>query len=303
MMIMSSSARHTTQLTPLNFFILIGVIVAWGANFVMVKLGLEQIQPLTLCTLRFLLTSIPAIFFVPIPKKVWTQVISYGILTFALQFTLIFAAIASGVSPGIAALICQVQVFFSIFFACVFAKQSVSMWQIVGALIAFSGIGLIILHNSIDTNYIGIICLIGASLSWGLGNLISIKLHDINILSLVVWSSFIAFFPLAILAFVFETPLQTIQHADQLSATTFIAVAYIAYISTHFGYGCWAWLLNRHSTATIAPFALLCPIVAFIASASVFQETFNAWKIAATLLVMIGLSINLFSSRFICQKN
>lgn len=38
------------------------VAVVWGLNFLFVKLGLEEISPLLLCTLRFTLASIPAIF-------------------------------------------------------------------------------------------------------------------------------------------------------------------------------------------------------------------------------------------------
>lgn len=38
------------------------VVVIWGVNFLFVSFGLEEISPLLLCALRFLLASIPAIF-------------------------------------------------------------------------------------------------------------------------------------------------------------------------------------------------------------------------------------------------
>lgn len=43
------------------------VVVVWGLNFVVIKLGLHNMPPLMLAGLRFLLVAFPAIFSSPVP--------------------------------------------------------------------------------------------------------------------------------------------------------------------------------------------------------------------------------------------
>ena len=118
-------------------------------------------------------------------------------------------------------------------------------------------------------------------------------------IALVVWSSFVAFFPLVGLSFIFEDPLPIIFHPSELSWSAIIALAYVTYISTHFGYGCWSWLLSQYSMASIAPFALLCPIIALMFSTLMLGESFESWKMLATILVLAGLSLNILGKQLI----
>ncbi len=67
--------------------------------------------------------------------------------------------------------------------------------------------------------------------------------------------------------------------------------------NTMFGYGCWAWLLRRYPSATIAPTSLLVPVFGFGASALWLGEPLQGWKIGAAGLVMAGLAINLLWDR------
>lgn len=45
------------------------VVVVWGLNFVVIKVGLHNMPPLMLAGLRFMLVAFPAIFFVARPKS------------------------------------------------------------------------------------------------------------------------------------------------------------------------------------------------------------------------------------------
>lgn len=293
--------KHTPHLHPAltigSALLATCVALVWGFNFIMVKIGLAEIQPLTFCALRFFFASIPAIFFIKKPNTLWIYIIGYGLLTFAIQFALLFFGMSIGVSPGIAALIVQLQVFFAIFFAYILVNQPVSRWQILGALVSFSGIIVIGLHRGGNLPAVGFMVILLGALSWGVGSVIATKFKDINMIALVVWSSFVAFFPLLGLSFLFENPMPILLHPLSLSWSAIIALAYVTYVSTHFGYGCWSWLLSQYSMASIAPFALLCPIVALLCSTLMFDESFESWKILATVLVLAGLSLNIFGKR------
>lgn len=167
----------------------------------------------------------------------------------------------------------------------------------IGALISFSGIVLIALHHDATCSLLALTLLLSGALVWGLGNVISIKLKSVNMLSLVIWSSFIAILPTFGVACLFEQPLQALSHFNQLHLLTLLSLAYIAFLSTHFGYGAWSWLFSKHPIASIAPFALLSPIVAMLSSSLLLDEPFESWKIAAAFLVFLGLILNVFGQR------
>ena len=288
----------STSLPVTSLLLAILVSAVWGFNFIMVKTGLEQLPPITLCALRFFLSACPALFFVPKPKTRFMYVLGYGLVTFALQFTLLFAGIAAGVAPGTAALLSQLQVFFAMFLAWLLLRQPVSIWHMAGASIALAGIGILFAHHDNPFSLSGFFLIVLASLCWGLGNLISVKLKDVNMFSLIVWSSLIACVPLFILAFVLESPLPLLMHPGQLKGATLLALAYITYASTYFGYSCWSWLLSRHSLASISPFALLCPVVAMFSSALILDEPLETWKLLSAFLVLAGLFVNSLGQRF-----
>ncbi len=60
-------------------FLALLVVVVWGLNFVVIKVGLHHMPPLLLAGLRFLLVAFPAIFFVARPKVPLTLLLGYGL--------------------------------------------------------------------------------------------------------------------------------------------------------------------------------------------------------------------------------
>src|SRR3990167_3032984 len=210
--------RSSEAFMPINHLLLaLLIMVIWGCNFIFIKLSLLEIPPLLLCALRFFLASIPAIFFIKPPKAPAKMIILYGLLTFGLQFAMLFIGMQSGMTPGLASLLVQVQIFFSIFFAMVILSEIPTFWQIIGALVSFSGIGLVVSHIGGNVTLAGLILLMGAAASWGLGNLVTKKISHVNMIALVVWGSFVAAFPLLLSSLLFEGPsrvLYSIQHVS-----------------------------------------------------------------------------------------
>ncbi|WP_133140370.1 EamA family transporter [Legionella genomosp. 1] len=277
------------------------VVVVWGVNFLFVKLGLQEISPLMLCALRFGLASIPAIFFIRPPAIPLRSIISYGLITFALQFSFFFVGMYMGMTPGMASLIIQTQVFFSMLFAFLIIKEKPGIWQIIGALVSFIGIGMVALHFDSQVSLGGFLCLLGAAASWGLGNLIIKKGPKVNMMAVVVWGSFVAFIPMLILALAFDGIHSLGNTLNHLSWKGLGSLLYIVYVSTWVGYGLWNWLLSRYPIAVIVPYTLLVPVVGMISSSLFLDEPFQDWKIKAALFVLSGLVINILSIKLRSQ--
>lgn len=62
------------------------VVVIWGVNFVVIKVGLHGMPPLLLGALRFIFVVIPAIFFIPRPKIPLKGIVIYGLTISFAQF-------------------------------------------------------------------------------------------------------------------------------------------------------------------------------------------------------------------------
>lgn len=283
---------------PLHLFLACLVPIVWGLNFIFVKFALHDFPPLFLSTLRFFFSCFPVIFFLKKPAISWSLLIRYGVFMFGLQFAFLFMGLAVGTPPGLASLIAQLQVFFSMIFATLFFKERPTRWQILGACIAFLGMGIAGFNVEEHGSLLGFLLIIAAAISWGYGNMVTKRLStNVHLPSLIVWGSFVAFPPLLLLSFIIEGPATIIHSFYHVSWLTVFAVFYIVYLSTWFGYGVWSWLLHHYPVASIVPFTLLVPMVGMLGSSLIFHEPLQPWKLYAALCVVLGLSTHLFGSK------
>lgn len=289
-------------MSPLHILLILGVVAVWGFNFVVIKVGLDGFPPIFLCAARFFLTSIPAIFFIKKPKVPFKQVAMYGLVMFALQFTLLFTGMYVGIAPGLASLLLQVNVFISAILAYFIFHEKWNYGKVVGGLIAFSGIGLVACNLSGSVNPLGFSLIMAAAFFWSVGNVISKKMGKINMVSLVMWASLVAWPPLLLLSFFVEGPDKIFYSLHHLSWLSGGAVLYITYLSTLFGYATWSWLVHHHPIQTVSPFTLLIPIIAILSSVLVLDEPLQYWKIIAGALVITGVGINLFWAWMLKKK-
>lgn len=289
-----------------HLFIALLIVLVWGVNFIAIHIGLEVFPPFLLSTIRFALSALPWVFFLPRPKASLKLILGYGVFTFALQFGLLFSGIHLGLSPGLASLVLQVQMFFSMGLAALFFKDRPGVWKICGSLISFAGIGVVAVHADGSTSLIGLILTLLAALSWSVGNMFTKKVDAASPLALVVWGNLVALPFMALASLLLEGPAVIGDSFQHISLKTVIAVVYIVYVSTHVGYGAWGFLLKSYPTATVVPFTLLVPVVGFLSSAIALDEALLPWKITASVLVMTGLVFNLLEKQirgFIARKN
>src|SRR5438445_99407 len=85
------------------------VMAIWGGNFVVIKIGMDEVPPLFFGALRFLSASLPLLFFIKKPPVSWLIIISIGMALGVAKMAFMFVGINVGVSPGLASLILQTQ--------------------------------------------------------------------------------------------------------------------------------------------------------------------------------------------------
>lgn len=280
-----------------HLFLALVVVAVWGTNFVIIRLGLDYLPPLTFATLRFVFVAAPAVAFIARPAAPWRHMAAYGLLIGVGQFGLLFIAINGLISPGLASLVVQSQVFFTIGLSICLTGERVAPFQLVALALATSGIAVIAAHVDAATTLTGLLLTLAAAACWAMGNMVAKAAGRVDMVAYVAWSSLFAIPPLAALAFVFDGPQRI---ADSLAAApwqAWVAVIWQSTANSLFGYAAWGWLLARNPAASVTPMAMLVPVFGIGSSAALLGEALPAWKLIAGGLVLGGLTIGLFWPR------
>ena len=283
----------TSHLPLRHLAVTLAVVAVWGTNFVVIRLALDELPPLLLATLRFTLAFAPAAFFLPRPDVPWRYLAAYGLFIGVGQFGLLFIAMERNITPGLASVVVQMQVFFTIALFMWRNGERLQGFQWVALLLGICGIGVIMVHTGGDTTPLGVLLVLGAGLAWTAGNFASKLADPPNMLSFIVWSSLFSAVALFFLSLGLEGWSAMKAGVEGASLTAWTAVLWQSVGNTLFGYGVWAWLLQRHPAATVTPLALLVPVFGMTASALLLGEALPVWKLAAAALIISGLAVGI----------
>jgi O-acetylserine/cysteine efflux transporter len=286
-----------TTMTPADILTALCVVTIWGVNFVVIKIGLQDLPPVLFTALRFIFAALPLVFFIRRPQAPWMLVAAYGLFQFAFQFTLLFSGIQLGLPAGLASLVIQLQAFFTIGLAVLMLGERPRTVQLLGALVAMAGMVLVAFMLEGQATLIGFVLVVAAAVCWALANIVTKKIGQVNALSLVVWGSLAASPPLLLASWLMEGPAAWQLALHNFSTTTLFAVLFQSYPNTILGFGLWSMLMRRYAAATIAPYALLVPVAGMSSAALILGEPLQWWKVAAGALVLGGLALNQFGAR------
>lgn len=284
-----------------HLLLALAVVFVWGTNFVVIKWGLDEFPPFLLAALRFTLSAFPFILFIRRPKASWASLAAFGVFLGAGQFGLLFYAMRADVTPGLASLIMQSQVFFTIGLAMLLTRERLSGVQFAALLLAVSGIAVIGWHSthggaaSITPKGLGI--LLASAMFWAMANSVVRHAGKVDALAFIVWSSPFCLPVLFGLALAFEGPGAIGSSMRDATWAGWASVGWQSVGNMLFAFAAWNWLLARHPAATVTPMALLIPVFGMGASAIVLGEPLQGWKLAAAVLVIGGLALNLYAGK------
>ena len=275
----------------------LAVAVVWGVNFVVIDVGLETFPPLLFVALRFSLIAVPAVFFFKRPSVHWGWILAIGTFMSTGQFALLFVAMDAGMPAGLASLVLQLQVLFTIGLAAITLKERPTPKQVVGAVIAFTGMAVIATGRAEAVPLAALALSVGAAASWAIGNVCSRTAQAPDARAMLVWSSLVPPIPLALLSYLTEDRGE-IEHAlTSFDLGALLALGYVVVLATAFGFGVWTWLLKQYEAAKVVPFALAVPPFGIGSAWLLIDEQPNAAELTGAGLVLAGLAVTLVRYR------
>jgi len=273
------------------------VTFIWGINFSVIKLGLGTMDPFLLASLRFFLTAIPLVFFLPKPdvKIIWIAI--YGLLFGVGLWGMVNLGIRLGASAGVASLLLQLSAYFTIIFGYLFFAEKLNKFQLIAMLVSLSGLLILIFSNDESSNLFALLLVVVGALSMGLSNVMIKKLSPKYIFSFMAWSSLFSPIPLLLLAFLTNEQFSLTTALSSIDSWAIFSILFQVYITTLFAYWVWNKLLKKYPISTVAPISLLVPVFGFLGSAIIFNETLTAVKLVSSGLILLGLIIFVISNR------
>jgi O-acetylserine/cysteine efflux transporter len=280
------------------------IVTLWGFAFVPIKWALVEVPPFMLAALRFLFAAIPAVLLVAPPAMPWRVVAAYGFAIGVVQYGLMFLGMQLGMPAGLSSLVMQLQVYFTIALAVAFAGDRMHRWNVIGALVALAGVGVLgaaKMAGGASASFVGFLLLIVAAFAWGAGNVIAKLASGADMFALVVWSSLLPPPVLALVSWLTEGGSGAFRALAEASWTTWLAILFLSWGATLFGFSVWNRLLHRYPAPLITPFALLIPVAGLASGALFLGERFSALQVAGIVLVFAGLAINVYGQALWAQ--
>ena len=269
----------------------IAVVLIWGFNFVVIRWGVEDVHPMTMTLMRFLLTAIPMVFLVKKPDIAMRYVITYGVLFGTGVWGLANLAVFLGTPAGMASLLLQMSPFLTVLSAVFVFKETLKAKQVMGIIIALLGFLAICIFKSDSLNYVGLGLMFMAAIFWTICNVIIKVAKPKDVVSFTVWSSLFVPVPILVLSIVYAlfygVEFNTLVQMPNLKG--WVSIVFQAFIVTLFGYAIWTRLISEHGLSKVTPYSLLVPISGLFFGWLLYGEVLSMIELIGSGLVLVGL--------------
>lgn len=283
-----------------SFAAMLLLAVIWGLSIPVTKLGLLTMPPLTLTAFRFAI-AVPLLFLFAmgrqrLPLRAFPRIAALGILGIGIGQVAQTLGVV-GTSASVGTIITATIPLFVVIFAALRLKQAVSVWQALGLLAAFGGIGLVAFGNDGEaaaasaTTMVGVSLMLVSALAVAFYYVWSVELTNAyGIPTVAAWSTFFGF--VVLLPWVGWEMWRVPFH---VTAGAVAAALFLGIMVTVAGLFLWLYLLRRVPARTAASVQFLQPIFGIAASSAMFGDRLGFFFAAGVMLVLAGLALSMVS--------
>ena len=293
----------STQTDRSAYILLLSVVVLWGSSFAVSKIGLQELSPLNMAGIRFVLASI--LFGILLitqksrsslePKDIPSLIIA-GFMSITSYFYIQYTGLLYTTSINAALLLATSPIWTTVY--CVATKQErITGKAFVGMLLAFIGIGLVISKGKVfflfaSETLQGDLLLLLNSVVWAgftlYGKKIMQKYSPFTAMAYIHIFGTILLLPVILIPSSIN-PVPITQQLPHVSFSTGVAVLYLAGLCSVYGYGMWYRGVAQIGAVRTASFYYMSPLVALIAGIWLLDESFNLLVVVGGCLVMGGV--------------
>jgi O-acetylserine/cysteine efflux transporter len=275
---------------PQHFLALAFTQVLWGANFAVLKLGLDTLPPFFFVALRLGAVGLLLLPFVGLPKRSQLP----GLLLLALLLGVIhFGTLFTGIARSDAAtssIIIQIQVPLSALAAAAYFGDRIGWRRWSGMALSILGIALLVGRPAFQGGWIAVSLILVASVSWVAANMQIKRLAgDIGGWELNAWPALLAAPMMLLLSALTEHG--QVDALRNAGTGAWFAMAYQVIVTTALCYGLWFAMMRRYPVTQVMPFTLLEPVFGALTAVLLLNEGWDWQMVLGALVTVSGLAI------------
>jgi drug/metabolite transporter (DMT)-like permease len=276
------------------------IYFAWGCTFLAIRVGVREVPPLLLASLRFLVAGFVLYAWMIArgerspSRRQWTSVSILAIMIFVCDYGLLFWA-EQRVPSGIAAvMMATIPVFMSLSEIILLRTQRITVRLVLALSIGIGGVAVLMSRSlnlggaPIDT--LGAGALIVAAMSWSLSSALSRKLElpPSKVMSsgaqMLAGGVFLAVAAAALGEFRYF-------HPSAVSRGAWLALLYLIVAGSIIGFTAYVWLIHHESPTRVGTYAYVNPVVAVFVGYFFGGEALGLRTILGTLLVLVSVVV------------
>jgi len=298
-MLYASPPNPESHATLRNVVLLVFVVVAWGLNWVVMKMVVQEVTPLWAVAMRTIIAAavlLPALLFSGqfiVPPRHDIPVVLVISLFHMVAFAALMTAGLKYVSAGRSIVLGYTTPLWVAPGAWSFLGEPIRPRQIVGIVLGLFGLLLMFDPGAFDWRdtkaLMGNALILLAAICWSV-SMVFIRRHrwTATPFQLVLWQTLLAGTVLSMLALIFEEAPQMV-----LSNRALSALIYNGAIGTALGF--WAMTsVNKELPATSASFGVLgTPVVGIGFSALILGEPVDAKLVCSALMILVGIVLGM----------
>ncbi len=273
----------------------------WGTTWFFIKVGLEDLPPLTFSATRFSLAVIILAFVIrfqkiPLPqtKRDWKLIVLTGVLQFSINYSLVFWS-EQYISSGLAAVLQAMITVFGLVLAWIHLPAERITWlKVFAVLLGISGVATIFIEQLQINSWMAfagcIAIVIGAYAASHASILIKSYGGKIHPASLVFGQMACGLLPVLLYAFVKEgNPLDL-----NWSWKAIVAVLYLTIFGTIAAFWLYYWLLSKIESTKAMMISLVTPLIAVCVGRIFLGETLPPQTLFGGILILASIGLIVF---------
>jgi drug/metabolite transporter (DMT)-like permease len=270
----------------------------WGSTWLFIKLGLEDLPPLTFAGIRFVISC--AIVFtiirirgiqLPRARADWLLLAVTGILSFGFNYGLVFWG-EQHISSGLAALLQSTLPAFGLVFAHFHLPAERLSWtRIVGVVLGVCGVAVVFSNQLAIAGrqaLAGCVALILSAVCAAYSNVL-VKAYAKNLNPAITTGGQMLFGLLLLLAV--GIPLEGNPFRFHWTRMAVIALLYLAIVGSVIAFLLYYWLVQNMDVTKSMLIALVTPVVAVILGMLVLNEEFGWRTLAGGAMIISGIAL------------
>jgi len=270
-------------------------VCAFGSAFPAVKVGLRSFEPGPLALLRFSAASVAFAVFLAITRmpagvlREWPRLVFLALAN-VVAYHLLFNAGQRTVSASAASVLVNTSPICSAVFAVLLLKERPHPRLWIGLVIAFLGAAVIAIAERGALRFSpGATLVFLAAILQGLSFIVQRptvgRYGAAAVTAMAVWIGTV------VLAGLFGPEL--VRELGHATTESIVAVLYTGCVSTVFGLGFWAYVMNAMPAASASPYLMTVPVVATAVSLVLIGEWPKLSTLAGGVLTLAGIAFGL----------